>query len=161
VAALKYIVIVRHAKAEKRDWHKDDIDRGLTVKGRKTAQRVAEEMSGMMRGVQLILSSDAKRALQTAKIFAQNLGYDHEIKQEAVLYSGSSAEIARFLALILEGYESVMVVGHNPMLDELATILACKELHLKKAAAVCFAGESWEDILSGKGEMVWNIRTEL
>ena len=79
---MKRVVIVRHGKAVPYGYE-DDFNRDLQERGKNDADLVSSEL--MKRGVQpdLIISSPAKRALKTARIFADNLNYNRaDIKEE-------------------------------------------------------------------------------
>jgi len=78
---MKQVVIVRHAKAVPYGYE-NDFERDLTNRGETDAERLGKELK--IRGVQAdaIISSPAKRALHTACIFAENLGFEKNRIQE-------------------------------------------------------------------------------
>ena len=73
----------------------------------------------------LILSSPAVRAWETAKIVATDLGYPGEfLQQESSLYLASKNALLRIIAAQDDGFNHLMIVGHNPGLSDLAEELA-------------------------------------
>lgn len=99
-----------------------DDDRPLTEKGKR---RMAEIGDGLARfGVELdrIVTSPLPRARRTAEIIAEALGLEDRLEHAQVLAAGSSARaIADWLADRSE--TNLMIVGHNPILDELLSLL--------------------------------------
>ena len=72
---MKIIYLVRHGKAESRDIDKSDFERILVKEGENISQRAAERLKKRKIIPALIITSPAPRALQTARIFAQEFGY--------------------------------------------------------------------------------------
>ncbi len=72
----------------------------------------------------LILSSSAVRTWETAKIVAADLGYPNEfLQREASLYLANTSELLRVIAGQDDGFNHLMIVGHNPGLSDLADLL--------------------------------------
>jgi phosphohistidine phosphatase len=122
---MKTIYLVRHAQAEQQVESIPDKERKLVKSGIKDSGAVALTLreEGIM--PELIISSSAPRALETARIFAKKLkfkGPDIILKEK--IYS---ADDAKSLIQIIRGqdekYNSVMMVGHDPTLSALAQLL--------------------------------------
>jgi len=71
----------------------------------------------------LILSSTAKRASKTAQAVAENCGYDGKVDWVDDFYPGWPADYLRVLSELPDGVQRVMVVGHNPGLEEFLRLL--------------------------------------
>jgi phosphohistidine phosphatase len=86
---------------------------------------VARYLNALKIQFDLIVSSPLKRALQTASLVGTEVAYDSKIQiTDAVAPSGN---VAGFQALVttLNGYENVLIVGHNPNLPEFLGSLIC------------------------------------
>lgn len=154
---MKNLIIVRHAKAEKRSVEIDDIERKLTKVGKSDAKEVAEYVTKAANKVDLLITSPALRAKETAEIFAKSFKSKPKVIEEELLYAGEVEEIIEKISNITKGYNNVMIFGHNPTFDELAKRLTGDDLHLRKAGVICIEGESFDDILSGKGKLKWMV----
>lgn len=119
--------LLRHAKASWGDPEVKDHDRCLVASGIKDAPAVAGRLVALAGDVELIVSSSALRARMTADIFARVLG-DVELRTDERLYLASPDDILD-VAQSLVGVESVILVGHNPGMAQLAGTLAGQEIH--------------------------------
>lgn len=121
-ASMKKLYIVRHSKAVEFAPDHSDFNRCLAEYGVEKANRIAEELAGQITGADLILSSPACRALETAQIFARALDYpESAIQQEKSLYHfGGIHPILDIISEISEEVETLMVFGHNPTFTALA-----------------------------------------
>ena len=119
---MKRLFLVRHAKTEiiRRDC--TDFQRNLKKRGINDSTLIANQLLLKETRPDLIISSTANRAIQTARLFADILKYQQEsIIQLEELYDGFTTH--EFLA-ILDRYgkenESIMIFGHNPSIEYLA-----------------------------------------
>ncbi|MDD4107254.1 MAG: histidine phosphatase family protein, partial [Prolixibacteraceae bacterium] len=95
---MKRLVIVRHAKAVPYGYH-DDILRDLQDRGKNDANIISKELNKKGIMPDAMISSPAKRALKTAKIFAGNLGFEKErIEENEDIYEGITA--SEFIDLV-------------------------------------------------------------
>lgn len=112
---MKRVIIVRHAKSVSYGYDQD-FDRTLTERGEEDAQRISAELRLRNIHPDLMIASPAVRTSQTARIYADALGYSAKtIRYEKKLFSGKTSE--NFLAMLQEledDKETVMVFGHNP-----------------------------------------------
>jgi phosphohistidine phosphatase len=75
----------------------------------------------------LVLCSPARRAIETLEPVRQALGTGAEYHIEPALYGASAAELLELLTQLRPGLASVMVVGHNPGLQDLALLIALND----------------------------------
>jgi len=112
---MKRVVIVRHGKAVPYRYE-DDYTRDLKDRGKNDAKLISDELN--KRGIfpDVITSSPAKRAIKTARIFAENLNFEpNKIIEVEAIYEGLTT--GEFLTLIQElpnDTESAFFFGHNP-----------------------------------------------
>ena len=124
------LILWRHADAQDGE---PDMDRPLTAKGRKQAERMAAWLNTQLPKGTRILSSPARRTRETADA----LGRDYETD----LHLAPGAEAAHLLAAAgwPEASGAVLVVGHQPTLGETASLLLfgeTRELSLKKGGVL-------------------------
>jgi phosphohistidine phosphatase len=108
------LILWRHAEAEPGE---PDLGRRLTAKGLKQAQRVAEWLDGRLPDTTRVLSSPADRAQQTA------LALKRKFRTADELAPGATASAVLAAAGWPDARESVLVIGHQPTLGEVASFL--------------------------------------
>jgi phosphohistidine phosphatase len=112
---MKTLHIVRHGKALQDYLYIADYDRPLIEKGILNNVEKAKQLLENYSVPDLIVSSYAARALHTAHIFAQVMGYPHErVRVNERLYSDGETEMHKILKNLPDEIASVMIVGHNP-----------------------------------------------
>jgi phosphohistidine phosphatase len=115
---MKTLWLIRHSKAEKDG--KKDFDRELTKKGKEDAKKMGDVLKNRNVLPELIQSSPANRALATAKIFADELGYDKDkIIVESALYSFDLEQMIAIVESTDDHIASLMIVSHNPTIAQL------------------------------------------
>ena len=109
------LILWRHAEAKNPEGAEADTDRELTARGRRQAEKLAEWLRAQP--LRDVLSSPAKRALQTA----QTLGLPVKVKTQL----GVGASTADLLGAVdwPDHAGAVIVVGHQPTLGRLASLL--------------------------------------
>lgn len=117
---MKALSIVRHAKAERPESCPNDFARPLTTRGHKDAARLGAFLAGLAPPVDCILSSPAARAAQTADHIAGELGYAKPVDWESGIYLASADALLEILRRAPEEAQHVVIIGHNPGLEELA-----------------------------------------
>ena len=121
--AMKTLLILRHAKSSWKHPEKSDHDRSLNRRGKGDAPRMGRLVAEHNLCPDLILSSTAKRARVTADAVAEQAGYRGNVHLERRLYLANPAEIIDVIREAAGDAARVMVVGHNPGLEELVARL--------------------------------------
>jgi phosphohistidine phosphatase len=160
---MKTLQILRHAKSSRDDPTISDHDRPLQKRGKKDAPRIGELLFEARRVPDLILSSTAKRARKTAAKVAQRCQYQGVIQLSGELYLATPQTCLRVLHDVSDEYQRVMLVGHNPGLEELASLLTGQPITLPTAALaeVALEIDSWPELSAGRcGTLVrlWSPR---
>ena len=119
---MRRLILFRHAKAESRPPDGEDIDRALTARGRHDAALVATVLARAGLTPDLALVSPALRARETWQC-AQDAFAGVETQVRDGLYNAAPEEVADELDVGTQGAETVIVVGHNPSLQELSVRL--------------------------------------
>ncbi|WP_075349719.1 SixA phosphatase family protein [Algoriphagus marinus] len=155
---MRKIIFVRHAKSSWDNPNLRDHDRPLSERGLRDAPRMAKRLKDKNILPDLILSSTAKRAKQTAEITAKNLGLSQSIIQfESNLYHASPKEILNQIKTISDqSIGTLIVVGHNPGFNDLIEYLGGSIENLPTAGQFGFklAIREWSEISPEKAE-VW------
>jgi phosphohistidine phosphatase len=131
---MKTLLVLRHAKSSWREAELADHDRPLNKRGKRDAPRMGELMRAEGLLPDLILTSSARRALTTAELVAEASGYDGEIQVSRDLYAAGPEEFIDALCALPDELETVMVVGHNPGLEELVEALTEESSAMPTAA---------------------------
>jgi phosphohistidine phosphatase len=124
VAAVKQLLLLRHAEAESAPPGSKDHDRALTEHGRREAAAAALVIAAVPLHIDLILVSPARRTRETAALVATRLGLELEKTVVNELYLASPDDVLQVLSTRAGTSSVVLLVGHNPGLTELACQLS-------------------------------------
>jgi phosphohistidine phosphatase len=134
---VKRLLVLRHAKSSWADASLDDWQRPLNDRGRRDAPRVGAWLRDRSLVPDLIVTSDAVRARETAAAVADAAGYTREIVVEPSLYHATPADaIAVLKSISAQTAHRVLIVGHNPGLEDLVSRLSGEHHDLVTAAIV-------------------------
>ena len=121
---MKTLLLLRHAKSSWDDPRLADFDRPLAPRGRKAAPMMAAYLSETGLRPDLVLCSPALRARQTWALVAAGLGGAFAVKEPRGLYLGAPSHLLDAVRRAPEEADCVMLVGHNPGMENLALALA-------------------------------------
>ena len=149
---MKTLYLVRHAQATLSSEDVSDFDRVLLSRGFKQARRTGGNLGQVCGRPDLLVSSPARRALETAHVFAEQLEYPAEqIELSPLLYEAHSVQdVTPLLAALPPEAECVVLVGHNPLLSDLvAAWVPGWRTSLPKAGVVGLRLDvaGWPDVL--------------
>lgn len=114
----KILLLLRHAKSSWDDANLSDYERPLNNRGKQNASTMGNFLKKQNLVPDLIISSTAKRANKTADIIAKKSGYDKKIFESKVLYGATADDYANVIHDINNEYKTVLLVGHNPTIEE-------------------------------------------
>jgi phosphohistidine phosphatase len=115
--------LLRHAKSSWND-DADDHARPLNRRGREAARLIGETLPKAVGALDLVLCSTALRTRETAELVLAGFAKKPQVLYEEALYLADQPRLLRRLRELNEPAVSVMVIGHNPGLHELAVALA-------------------------------------
>jgi phosphohistidine phosphatase len=119
------LMLLRHAKAVPAAAAATDASRPLAARGERDARLIGERLRERGTKLDSIVTSSATRTLQTAQIVAAAHDYPRDrIVVDERLYLAGPVEILTVIATFAPTLTSVLIVGHNPGLSELAAALA-------------------------------------
>ena len=121
----RLITLVRHAKSSWKTLGQLDHDRQLNSRGDHDAPMMANRLLARQCIPDLILCSSAVRTQQSAKAFMDTLDMDKDaLRVLRSLYLCTPETLLEELASVEEGHEHIMIIGHNPGLEQLSTLLS-------------------------------------
>ncbi|MDD5727980.1 MAG: histidine phosphatase family protein [Victivallales bacterium] len=148
---MKNLLLLRHAHTERTA--RSDMQRVLTGDGRAEVDVFGKILNSRGIDWDLLVCSPAARAVETAELLARGIEYpESAIINERLLYYAGAEEIAAFIRHLDDGLESVIIIGHNPVLLELVNMLGVKTVSVLKpchAVKFRFGVDTWEDIAPG------------
>ena len=154
---MKTLLILRHAKSSWSDESLPDYERPLNNRGLKDAPRMGKLLKEYELLPNLVLCSTAKRARDTADLVIAASGYAGELRLIPELYSFLSRPYFEVLHGLPDRYKRVLLVGHNPGLEELLVALTGEAASLPTAALaqVNLPIQAWEELaLNADGELI-------
>jgi len=116
---MKLLGLFRHAKSDWHDATARDFDRPLNERGRKGAALMGRHIDAHGIKWQRVIASPAVRAAQTIELAAEAAGRTVPVEWDRRIYLASSATLTDLLREIAEPCRSVLLVGHNPGLEDL------------------------------------------
>jgi phosphohistidine phosphatase len=151
----KNLFLVRHAKS---DWSisgQKDIDRELNVRGINDAPRMGRKLHELNVKPDLIISSPANRAKNTAEFIAEQLQYDTDkILLQEEIYEASVRSLLAVINDLSDNCNAVMIVGHNPTFTYIGEYLTKQNLDNVPTCGVVhieFEIDSWKEVSEGNG----------
>ena len=136
---MKRLLILRHAKSSWADAALQDWQRPLNDRGRRDAPRVGEWLRERAIVPDLIISSDAVRARTTAQAVSLAAGYTRDIVVEPSLYHAKVEDVLDVLNHVPDEPHTVLIVGHNPGLENVVRRLTGVDHGMVTAALVALA----------------------
>ena len=121
---MKTLILVRHAKSSWEEAGIDDFDRPLNERGKHDAPIMAKRLKSKSIDVDIFISSPAKRALRTAKYFAEEFDVEKkEIEQVSKLYGASVSTFLEVVSNIDDKNKIAVLFSHNPGITDFANTL--------------------------------------
>jgi len=156
----KELFIMRHAKSS---WNTDepDLSRPLNKRGRNAAKRIGNGLARLGWIPDEILVSPANRAQQTCEIINLNVA----VKEDSRIYEASLSDLLNVIADVPDSTDKLMLIGHNPSLEELLLHLAPATERQKNGKLLTTANVvrlgiegSWAGLNTTKGQLLGHIR---
>ncbi len=158
------IYIFRHAKSSWDNPDLADFDRPLSLRGQRAGVLMRDYIQFADMEPDLVLCSSSVRTRQTLDAILPAIGAQAELKYDRRLYNGGAQALLNRLRRLPEEVASVMVIGHNPALQALATRLAGsgdpealirldEKFPTAALATLVVQQEHWQDVAAGNCEM--------
>ena len=157
---MKALYLLRHAKSSWKEPGLQDFDRPLNNRGREAAPLVGQFIQKGKLRVDLIISSPAARARQTAALVKEAAGLSAELLYDERIYEADAASLLEVVRQAAESADALMLVGHNPGMEELVELLT-GEVQGMPTAALAYISldvEKWSKVRAGEGHLEWLVR---
>lgn len=150
---MKTLILMRHAKAEPQSISQCDLNRSLQSRGKRDSKKAAGSLLKMKVMIDMLITSPAVRATKTAQIIRKKLGKN--MKSWSIregLYGSDTNHLSNMIRQTPAQINTLMLIGHNPELDELASQLAGHAYHLRTASVILFDYQikGWDEIFHTK-----------
>jgi len=158
---MKTLLILRHGKSSWKEAGLADHERPLKGRGERDAVEVGRRLAELGLVPELVVSSTARRARATAMLAARASGCSQEVVPARELYAASAQAVICVISTVPAGSERVMVVGHNPGLEEVLEVLTGEARRLPTACVACveLPVDTWLEVQPGVvGRLLWTWR---
>jgi phosphohistidine phosphatase len=159
----RYLHLLRHAKSSWADAEQPDRERPLAPRGRRAAGKLAGRLEKLAVRPDLVLCSPAARTRQTLELIRPGLEPEVEVRFDDALYGAGAPELLERVRAVPARVGAVLVIGHNPGLQELTVLLAAASdlrerarAHFPTAAlaSLSLVHARWADLQAGEAELV-------
>jgi phosphohistidine phosphatase len=124
VETLRHLLLLRHAKSSWDQPGLADHDRPLAPRGRRAATALAGHLQELAAPPELVVCSSAARTVETLQLIRSGLPVDTAVTIDEELYEEDADELLSRVRELPSSATSVMVIGHNPGIGDLAAMLA-------------------------------------
>lgn len=154
---MKKLYIVRHSKAVELA-EDSDFNRCLADSGIEKANKIADHLAQELDQVDLILSSPACRARETAAIFVDKLNYpsDKIILKQSLYHFGDINRALEIISRVEDDVETLMLFGHNPTFNMLSWHLCStfrEGMPTSSVVGINFKASTWEKAINKGGSL--------
>jgi len=159
---VKSLLIMRHAKSDWASGSTEDFDRPLNTSGQKDVPILARFLAGSA-PPDLVLASAARRGQETATRLLEGLDPAPELILDGRLYLSTPDTLATVLAGAAGDAGSVVVIAHNPGVEEWASHLSGATIHMPPGAIACLESQtgSWTEVGRTPSPLRWLITPKL
>ncbi|PJZ69985.1 phosphohistidine phosphatase [Leptospira perolatii] len=152
---MKSIHLIRHSKSDWETKFSSDKERPLSDRGIKNAKSLRKYIEKFEFFVDLAFISSSKRTTDTYRILTKNLSISKQAKVSDEIYEFEALDFIKMLQRIDEKKSSVLLLGHNPSLEDLANMLVVgsdsrtpsifSKFPTSSFLSLSLDSESWED----------------
>ena len=157
---MKTIFLLRHAKSSWKDQSLPDFERPLNRRGWRAAETIGRYLKTREIVPDLVLSSTAVRARETAEIVVKTAKWRTEVRYDERIYEAGAIRLLEIVSQIENDRGKVLVVGHNPGLEEFLQLLSGKiePMPTGGLAKLVLKTSKWVAVLDKKASLEWLIR---
>ena len=166
---MKTLYLLRHAKSSWDDPERADHDRPLAPRGRAAAPRIAVWLRTQARRPELVVCSSAARARETWDLVARELQPVPEVDVRRALYDAGADQVIATASATPARVGALMLVGHNPALEDAARLLAGagdaralaamrRKYPTAAVAELSFEVDRWSDVSRDTGYLARFVR---
>jgi phosphohistidine phosphatase len=156
---MKSLLLLRHARPTTTSPTGHDFDRPLADVGRADASHVGRLLRQKEIEPEVVVSSPAARARETAGLVCEAAGLSVQTRFDARIYEASLEELLQIVSEAEDGAETLLIVGHNPGLAELIARLTGASLAVSPAtlARIELDIDAWGDVQHAAGRLAFAL----
>lgn len=154
------LYLLRHAKSSWDDESKQDFERPLSSRGRKACALIGEYIEEKGIDFDLVLVSTSVRTRETIELIRERAKFRAEVRYDERIYEATVSQLLDVISQVDSDQKSVLLVGHNPGIEELLALLTGDQQHVTTAnfAKIKLKVTKWSANLAGKGTLEWIVR---
>src|SRR5687768_15020021 len=159
---MKTLFLFRHAKPVSGAESLRDFDRTLNDEGRGQAESVGKYLKDKNLELDLVLSSTALRARETTELVLRAAKYVTEVRYDQRMYEANRQQLLEVISEIEASKNKVLLVGHNPAMEELLRQLTGRFEPMATAnlAKIDLDISEWTEATERKGHLDWLVKPE-
>jgi phosphohistidine phosphatase len=157
---MKRLLLLRHAKSSWDHPGLADFDRPLNERGLRAAPLMGRFLLRRKIRPDLVLSSPAERARSTAALVSEAAELDAPTRYDERIYEATAERLLEVVSQTEDGVEELLLVGHNPGMEELIELLAGERPGMPTAALarINLGVEKWGKVRAGAGRLELHVR---
>lgn len=157
---MKLLFVLRHAKSSWDNPDLSDFERPLNSRGLDAARFIGGLIYQRDLAPQIIVSSPAKRAKQTAVLVKELAEIAKPIIFDERIYESSPLTLFNLIREFDDKYETVLLIGHNPGFEQIVRMLTGENVTMPTAglAKINLAAENWHDLETDSNKLEFLIR---
>jgi len=157
---MKTLFLLRHAKSSWKDESLPDFERPLNRRGKEASEQIGRYMKRELIAPELILSSPAVRARETVERVSKAAKLNVEVRFDQRIYEAGGLRLLEVVSQIENERKTVLLVGHNPGLEELLMLLTGSAERLSTAAFARLEIKSskWANAADKRARLAWLVK---
>jgi phosphohistidine phosphatase len=154
------LYLLRHAKSSWADESMRDSDRPLANRGREDCAIIGAFIEEKGIEFDLVLVSTAVRTRETIQLVKERAKFDSAVRYDERIYEAITSQLLEVIAQVENNLKSVLLVGHNPGIEDLLALLTGEHLQVSTAtfAKIDIKAPEWSASLVNKGTVDWIVR---
>ncbi len=160
---MKTILFMRHAKSDWGPQYASDFERPLNARGQRDAPLIAAFLAQHRLLPDVIISSPAVRARMTAEYVAREQRFQGALSFDERIYLASPGMLLTVICSWSDQWNKVMLVGHNPGLEDIIQALSGGRVRMPTAAVASLRlyADTWADVEPGQAHLQWLIKPKI
>lgn len=152
---MKILMLMRHAKSTWSDEYPEDFERPLNKRGLRDAPKMGRLMAEQVVTPDCIITSAARRAVDTAAAVASTSGYEGGLFVTRELYHAPANTYLELAGRQPDTVQRILMIGHNPGIGQLVEQLSGQATDMPTGAVACFDVDlqKWSDLLDSPRTM--------
>ena len=157
---MKTLFLLRHAKSSRKDQSLPDFERPLNRRGKKATDKLGRYLKDELIVPDLVLSSPAVRARETIERVMKAADWIADVRFDQRIYEAGGLGLLEVVSQIENDHKTVLLVGHNPGIEELLMLLTGESKKVRTAALIKLELKSskWATAADKRAKLAWRIK---